>query len=389
MGSCGGSVTATLQLQDGATSLGAINFVFPLGTFVNATTFTQNFDGVAAPALPSGWSTETSGAQVPWVTSTAAHDTPPNAAFASGPGAAGIAGLISPLIPIASSSATMTFRNNYNLQASTHNNSTADDGGVLEISVGGGTFADILSAGGSFAAGGYNRTISTTRGSPLAGRKCWSGNSGGFITTTVNLPASSAGKNIQLKWRCATDTSGASVGWYVDTVSVADGYYSCCTASADLAVAQSAAPNPSVVGHQLAYALSLTNLGPDSATSITLTDTLPTGVAFVSASPGLMHSGGNVTGAIAALAVGASTNFSIVVTPSAAGSLTSNIATVASALALIPTRRTTHPRSCSPRTRSRRFTTEPAQRDECGSRIERRFSDRGERHRPARLPMVL
>ena len=29
--------------------------------------------------------------------------------------------------------------------------------------------------------GGYNRTISTDRGSPIAGRQAWSGNSGGFI----------------------------------------------------------------------------------------------------------------------------------------------------------------------------------------------------------------
>ncbi len=36
--------------------------------------------------------------------------------------------------------------------------------------------------------GGYNRTISADRGSPIAGRQAWSGNSEGFITTMVNLP---------------------------------------------------------------------------------------------------------------------------------------------------------------------------------------------------------
>ena len=60
---------------------------------------------------------------------------------------------------------------------------------MLEISTdGGNTFQDILDAGGSFDAGGYNRTISTDRGSPIAGRQAWSGNSEGFITTVVNLP---------------------------------------------------------------------------------------------------------------------------------------------------------------------------------------------------------
>ena len=33
----------------------------------------------------------------------------------------------------------------------------------------------------------YNRTISTNRGSPIAGRQAWSGNSEGFVTTVVEL----------------------------------------------------------------------------------------------------------------------------------------------------------------------------------------------------------
>ena len=46
------------------------------------------------------------------------------------------------------------------------------DGGVLELSTdGGNTFQDILAAGGSFFIGGYNRTISANRGSPIAGRQ--------------------------------------------------------------------------------------------------------------------------------------------------------------------------------------------------------------------------
>ena len=76
----------------------------------------------------------------------------------------------------------------FNLEASPDPN-IGFDGGVLEISTdGGNTFQDILAAGGSFVMGGYNRTISADRGSPIAGRQAWSGNSGGFITTMVNLP---------------------------------------------------------------------------------------------------------------------------------------------------------------------------------------------------------
>jgi hypothetical protein len=75
----------------------------------------------------------------------------------------------------------------------------------LEISFdGGNTFHDILAAGGSFVMGGYNRTISTDRGSPVAGRQAWSGNSEGFILTVVNLPFMPTGG--KLRWRIATIT---------------------------------------------------------------------------------------------------------------------------------------------------------------------------------------
>ena len=64
--------------------------------------------------------------------------------------------------------------------------------------------------------GGYNRTISTDRGSPIAGRQAWSGNSDGFITTVVNVRAYSDNEG-RLRWRMASDTSGSSEGWRVDT----------------------------------------------------------------------------------------------------------------------------------------------------------------------------
>jgi hypothetical protein len=73
-----------------------------------------------------------------------------------------------------------------------------------------------IAVGGSFVMGGYNRTIATDRGSPIAGRQAWSGNSQGFMTTVVNVP------NIQnsgrLRWRMASDNSGSNEGWRIDTI---------------------------------------------------------------------------------------------------------------------------------------------------------------------------
>src|SRR5205807_7882065 len=84
----------------------------------------------------------------------------------------------------------LSFRHNFNLEASDADPNLGFDGGVLEISTdGGNTFQNIVAAGGSFVSGGYNRTISTDRGSPIAGLQAWSGNSNGFITTVVNLPS--------------------------------------------------------------------------------------------------------------------------------------------------------------------------------------------------------
>ena len=84
-----------------------------------------------------------------------------------------------------------------------------------------GPFVDIITAGGSFVSGGYNGTIGVTD-SVLTGRNAWTGNGGGFITTTVVLPPASYGQNAQLRWRTAYDTgtNPAGGGMRVDTVSI-------------------------------------------------------------------------------------------------------------------------------------------------------------------------
>jgi hypothetical protein len=105
----------------------------------------------------------------------------------------------------------VSFRNNYNLEGTF-------DGGVLEISINGGAFADIVTAGGSFVTGGYVGTVSSSFGNPLGGRSTWTGSSGGYITTTANQPAAAQGQNIQLRWRMGSDNSTAGTGWFVDTI---------------------------------------------------------------------------------------------------------------------------------------------------------------------------
>jgi hypothetical protein len=229
-GSCGGTVTATLQLQDGATNYGTITFTYTMG--VLSTVFTQNFDAVVAPALPAGWvataPVNLTGAPL-WVTSSSGTPAPPaasapNAIFVTDPGNLTDNRITSPGIAITTTTAKLSFKNNFDLES-------GFDGGVLEIAipgVAGGAFQDILTAGGSFSAGGYTGTISTSFANPIAGRQAWTGSSGGFITTSVNLPAAAAGKTIQLQWREGSDNSVSAVGWRVDDVVITDGY-TCAT----------------------------------------------------------------------------------------------------------------------------------------------------------------
>jgi subtilisin family serine protease len=187
----------------------------------------EDFDSVTPPALPPDWVAANAQGPPPlWVTSDSGvpvppADTAPNSAFIDDPAVVSDKRLDSPLFLLPPAPLTVTFRHNFNLEASDTNPNLGFDGGVLEISTdGGNTFQDILAAGGSFAMGGYNRTIGTDRGSPIAGRQAWSGNSQGFITTVVNLPFFSP-PNSKLRWRMASDTSGSSEGWRVDTVNIA------------------------------------------------------------------------------------------------------------------------------------------------------------------------
>ena len=84
-------------------------------------------------------------------------------------------------------------------------------------------------AGGSFTSGGYNGTIGVTD-RVLTGRQAWTGNGGGFITTTVVLPPASYGQNAQVRWRTAYDTGTNPVGggMRIDTVSVFTTTRVCC-----------------------------------------------------------------------------------------------------------------------------------------------------------------
>jgi|GEM_PF-903916 len=231
---CGDTITLTFHLQDGDVDLGNISINRTLGVLqVSPTSYTENFDGVAAPTLPAGWTTARTSVAANtaplWVTSITLRDTLPNSAFGAGATVASESTLTSPVIAVPNAPGVgghagvqMEFKLLYNTEF-------FFDGGVLEISVNGGAFQEITAAGGSFEAGGYNAVIADTD-SVLTGKAAWTGNSGGFITSKVNLPPSAFGQNAQLRWHAVYDsgTSPTGGGLRVDTISIYASTRICC-----------------------------------------------------------------------------------------------------------------------------------------------------------------
>ena len=185
--------------------------------------WSETFDGTV-----SGWSSTADIGSNSWTLSTAQSHTPTRSYFASGPATKTTTSLVSPTITVPSGATNLQFKfwHRYDLQA-------GRDGGRLEFSVDGGKTYFIAGASGTgttFASNGYNTTLSSS-GNPntrsdFAGGAAWSGNSGGFVETVVNLTdtAKFAGKTLLARWRLATDGSTASlVGWYVDTISLVGG----------------------------------------------------------------------------------------------------------------------------------------------------------------------
>ena len=87
--------------------------------------------------------------------------------------------------------------------------------------------------------------------------------------------------------------------------------FATCTApvaSADLSLTKSGAPDPVTVGDTVTYTVVVTNGGPDAATGVTVTDTLPAEVTFVSATAtqGTCSGTTTVSCALGTLANGAS-----------------------------------------------------------------------------------
>ena len=140
------------------------------------------------------------------------------------------------------------------------------------------------------------------------------------VTVTVTAPASGTLTNIATVSSPTGDTNilNNTTPPVITTV----------TPLADLQIGKSAAASVLAAGN-LTYTISVTNFGPSTAGSVTVTDTVPFGASFVSASGGGVNNAGVVTWNLGNLVNGAVSNVTLTVTAPASGALT-NVATVGS-----------------------------------------------------------
>lgn len=212
---CGSTVNVSIVVSSTLGTQPAVVRSMVLGQPVG---IVENFDGVTAPNLPSGWTnTQDVGTLINWTTVTTTPNSAPNAAFANDPAGVNMASLETPAIPISSSSAQIKFRNSW----ATEN---TFDGAVLEIKIGAGAWQDFITAGGSWVSNGYTGTLSTSFQNPLGGRQAWTGNGGGYKDTVGNLPAAANGQSVSFRWRMASDSSVASTGIWIDNVQIVSSF---------------------------------------------------------------------------------------------------------------------------------------------------------------------
>jgi subtilisin-like proprotein convertase family protein len=165
--------------------------------------------GGPAPGLPIQWTRTTTNTTANWVVSGTQSHTPLYSYFVNNIAVSSDVRLITAnqyLLPAGPSVGnTLSFWHSYDSEA-------GFDGGVVEISTNGGTtWVDL---GARMFVGGYNSSIT---GSPLGTRSAFTGNSGGFIQTLVDLSPYS-GQSIMIRFRFGSDASVGGTGWFVDDI---------------------------------------------------------------------------------------------------------------------------------------------------------------------------
>ncbi len=155
----------------------------------------------------------------------------------------------------------------------------------------------------------------------------------GTVTCPLGTLASGANATVTIRVRpqsAGSVTNNASVSSNIFEPNPSDNSTSAETTvnpAADLAVTKADSPDPVPAGELLTYSLTIHNSGPSGATGVQLTDDLPAGVTYSSATPSqgsCSEAAGTVSCPLGTIASGQGATVEIKVRPQSEGSITNN-----------------------------------------------------------------
>jgi hypothetical protein len=193
----------------------------------------ENFDGVAAGTLPSGWSSTTvnpippAGGSPVWTTVTTSANSGTNSVYTSDIDQVSTQTLSMPVV-LATGPVTIDFWSRFALDATT---STAFDGWIVQASINGGPYANIGQGAwrDNNRLGDYNAMVNSAQ-NPITGQRAFSGSS--YLTWahhTASIPANS-GDYVSLRFVMAEDNPGGGTlpGVWIDDVQVTSSSTGAC-----------------------------------------------------------------------------------------------------------------------------------------------------------------
>lgn len=144
---------------------------------------------------------------------------------------------------------------------------------------------------------------------------------GAYIAEAVDLSAFAGNPSVAIDFRLFATTVVNRLGWYIDDIAIV----SCVAGAADtdLSITKTVDNAQPAPGGTVIFTLTVTNNGPEDATGVVATDTLPAGLNYVSNDCGAAFAAPTLTWTIGALANGATDvcNVTVTVDPGATGVL--------------------------------------------------------------------
>jgi uncharacterized repeat protein (TIGR01451 family) len=173
-------------------------------------------------------------------------------------------------------------------------------------------------SGTGWTCGAAGQTVTCTRSDALA-----AGASYPAITLVVNV--------LQTAGASVTNTASVSGGGQTNTANDSSSNPTTVVSSSDLSLSKTVNNANPIQGQNVTYTVTLTNAGPSNATNVVVTDLLPAGLTFVSATPSAgAYTSGTGAWAVASLSSGASATLQIVALVNSTGTITNTAEVTAS-----------------------------------------------------------